>query len=168
MPRTPAAAPITIEALRALFRYDLHTGTLVRISTGVAAGITWKKANHKQYGWVGLPSRKRVQVHRVVFALVHGRWSTKQIDHIDGDPRNNLIENLREVESFENQRNMKRYSTNTSGYVGVRATASGRWQALIADRGRRVCLGTFDTPEEAAAAYRCKADELGYHKNHGR
>jgi hypothetical protein len=75
---------------------------------------------------------------------------------------------LREVSALENQRNMKRYVNNTSGYTGVRRTASGKWQALITDNGRRLHLGVFEDVEDAAAAYRAKADELGYHKNHGR
>ena len=168
MPRIPATAPVPIEVLRALFRYDADTGVLIRISTGVAAGVSWRKANYHRYGWVDLQKRKRAQLHRVVFAVVHGRWPTEQIDHIDGDPTNNRVENLREVSAVENQRNMKRYVNNTSGYTGVRRTTSGKWQALITDRGKRICLGSFEDPEDAAAAYRAKADELGYHRNHGR
>lgn len=166
--RAQTAAPVPVELLRTLFRYDGTTGTLIRISTGVAAGVHWRKARYKQYGWVDLPKRKRTQLHRVVFAVVHGRWPTGQLDHIDGDPTNNRVENLREVSGLENRRNMKRYTNNTSGYTGVRRTTSGKWQALITDNGRRICLGTFEDPEAAAAAYRAKADELGYHKNHGR
>ena len=168
MPRIPAAAPIPIDTLRALFRYDGGAGVLIRLSTGVATGIHWKKSNYHKYGWIDLPKRKRVQLHRAVFAVVHGRWPTGQIDHIDGDPTNNRIENLREVSGLENQRNMKRYTNNTSGYTGVRRTTSGKWQALITDNGKRICLGSFEDPADAAAAYRAKADELGYHKNHGR
>jgi hypothetical protein len=168
MPRIPAAVPIPIDTLRALFRYDEDAGVLIRLSTGVATGVHWRKSKYHKYGWIDLPKRKRVQLHRAVFAVVHGRWPTDQIDHIDGDPTNNRVENLREVSGLENQRNMKRYTNNTSGYTGVRRTASGKWQALIADRGRRIHLGVFEDVEDAAAVYRAKADELGYHKNHGR
>lgn len=168
MPRIPATEPIPIDALRALFRYDEDAGVLIRLSTGVATGVQWKKSKHHRYGWIDLPKRRRVQLHRAVFAVVHGRWPTDQIDHIDGDPTNNRVENLREVSGLENQRNMKRYTNNTSGHTGVRLTASGKWQALITDNGRRIHLGVFEDVEDAAAAYRAKADELGYHKNHGR
>jgi hypothetical protein len=168
MPRIPATSPVPIETLRSLFRYDADTGVLIRISTGVAAGVYWKRSKHNSYGRVDLPGRKRASIHRIVFALVYGRWPEKQLDHIDGNPRNNRVENLREVESYENQRNMKRYTTNTSGYTGVRRTASGKWQALITNKGKRIVLGSFQNVEDAAAAYRAKADELGYHRNHGR
>jgi len=170
MPRIPTTAPVPVDTLCALFRYDRDAGVLIRLSTGVATGVQWKRRRRStsQYGWIDLPKRKRVQLHRAVFAVVHGRWPTAQIDHIDGDPTNNRIENLREVSALENQRNMKRYVNNTSGYTGVRRTASGKWQALITDNGRRLHLGVFEDVEDAAAAYRAKADELGYHKNHGR
>jgi hypothetical protein len=168
MPRIPATAPVPIDTLRTLFRYDEDAGVLIRLSTGVATGVQWKKSKYHRYGWVDLQKRKRAQLHRVVFAVVHGRWPEGQIDHIDGDPTNNRIENLREVSGLENQRNMKRYTSNTSGYTGVRRTASGKWQALITDNGRRIHLGVFEDVGDAAAAYRAKADELGYHKNHGR
>lgn len=42
--------------------------------------------------------------HRVVWLLCHGRWPT-QIDHIDGNPLNNRVENLREVSRSENDAN---------------------------------------------------------------
>lgn len=42
--------------------------------------------------------------HRVVWLLCHGRWPT-QIDHIDGNRRNNRVENLREVSGSENLAN---------------------------------------------------------------
>lgn len=167
MPRTPITDPIPIEDLLAIFRYDHNTGTLIRISTGTAAGIQWKTANHNLYGHVTLPKCKRAHLHRVVFAVVHGRWPEDQVIHIDGDTTNNRVENLREEPELEIRHSMKRYINNTSGYTGVRRTASGKWQALITDWGRRVCLGTFADVEDAAAAYRAKADELGYPEYHG-
>lgn len=76
----------------------------------------------------GSPHRWRIKpanvkasfaAHRIVWALHHPIDATKVIDHIDGDPWNNKIENLREVSHAVNSRNMKKSKTNKSGVVGV-------------------------------------------------
>lgn len=57
--------------------------------------------------------------HRIVWALHYPLSSDKVIDHIDGDPWNNKIENLREVDHKINSRNTKRSVNNKSGVTGV-------------------------------------------------
>lgn len=107
-------------------------------------------------------------VHRVIWAMHTGAWPQYTIDHVDGDTKNNKIANLRDVPVAVNSRNTKKYDNNTSGYIGVTRTASGKWQARIGYNMGRMCLGTFNTAEEAYEAYKKKASELGYHENHGR
>lgn len=60
------------------------------------------------------------QAHRVVCTL-HGYTlsSDSVVDHIDGNPSNNKIENLRVVSQKENQNNCIKRKDNTSGVVGV-------------------------------------------------
>ena len=43
--------------------------------------------------------------HGAVWAWHHGRLPEGEIDHIDGNERNNRIENLREVSGHENRMN---------------------------------------------------------------
>lgn len=40
-----------------------------------------------------------------------------------------------------------------SGYKGVRLRKNGKWEARISSDKKRVILGCFDTPEEAASSY---------------
>lgn len=64
---------------------------------------------------------KLVKVHKVILAI-HGILEFKDrviIDHIDGNPLNNLITNLRVVSHSENARNRKKQMNNTSGTAGV-------------------------------------------------
>jgi hypothetical protein len=63
------------------------------------------------------------------------------IDHIDGNPHNNRIENLRLSSFFENARNTKKDARNTSGETGVylnKATSrrkSSYWVAFWRENG---------------------------------
>lgn len=73
-------------------------------------------------------------------------------DHINGDPLDNRRENLRLATNQQNAFNQKVNKNNKSGYKGVRKLGR-RWQAVIRLDGLQKCLGTYDTPELAAAAY---------------
>jgi len=56
--------------------------------------------------------------HRLIFMMHYG-YLPKTIDHIDGNPLNNKIENLREATSSQNGYNKKISKANTSGKKGV-------------------------------------------------
>lgn len=110
-----------------------------------------------------------VLAHRVVWAMTNGRWPDMEIDHIDGNIHNNHPDNLREVTSAVNSRNMARFSTNTSGFTGVRQHSdTKKWGASIKAGGKTIHLGYFRTSSEALAARRGAERVLGYHPNHGR
>lgn len=46
--------------------------------------------------------RKSVLVHRLVWFLATGKFPTETIDHIDNNPQNNWLHNLREASYLEN------------------------------------------------------------------
>lgn len=59
-------------------------------------------------------------VHRVIWAIVHGSIGDNQmIDHIDGNPLNNKLENLRIGTPALNARNSSKHVDNKTGYTGV-------------------------------------------------
>jgi len=74
------------------------------------------------------------------------------VDHIDGNGLDNRRQNLRPATGSQNAMNRATPRDNTSGFKGVHRNRL-RWQAQIKAGGRRISLGTFDTPEEAARAY---------------
>ncbi|WP_022684534.1 HNH endonuclease signature motif containing protein [Sphingobium bisphenolivorans] len=106
--------------------------------------------------------------HRIAWKHFYG-FDPEFIDHIDGNPRNNRIANLRSVDVATNNRNMSLPRRNKSGFIGVRKIGkSGRWLAFITFEGQRINLGTFTEKADAIAA-RVEAEKrFGFHPNHGR
>jgi len=103
-----------------------------------------------------LIKRKPYRLHRIIFMMHHG-YLPKFLDHIDGDPSNNRIENLRPATSSQNNLNRGKHKRNTSGYKGVTWVATnGKYSARIAIGDKRLFLGYFDDPKEAHDAY-CEA-----------
>lgn len=168
------------EDLRQLLRYEPDTGKLFWLerkdgSHGSAmfntryAGREALTAFRNDKALTGSVNGKPCLAHRVIWALVHGEWPTGQIDHINGDPFDNRLSNLRQVESFENQRNMKRPSHNTSGVCGVSWNgARKKWQVRINARRKTVMIGMFKDFDEAVIARKQAEEDYGYHPNHGR
>jgi len=111
----------------------------------------------------------RYKAHRLAWLYMYGKWPCGYIDHIDGNPSNNAIANLRDVDRTGNARNSRTPKSNTSGYLGVaKHTQYAKWRAYIRHDGKVVHLGMFKTAEEAAGARKAADAEYGYHSNHGR
>ncbi|MBE4946315.1 MULTISPECIES: HNH endonuclease signature motif containing protein [unclassified Enterobacter cloacae complex] len=92
-------------------------------------------------------NRKSYKVHRIIWLLANRKWPSKFIDHIDGNPKNNSLSNLRDVSPQENQRNMRR----AKGYCWHKGHS--KWMASIRDGERQIFLGYFNSEKEARAAY---------------
>lgn len=90
------------------------------------------------------------------------------IDHIDGNPQNNRLENLRLVTQKTNSRNCRISTNNRSGHLGVYWDVRDRkWFAEIGVDGRKIKLGS-STDKEAVVALRKSAErKYGFHPNHG-
>lgn len=98
---------------------------------------------------------RSVKEHRAIWEAAHGPVPAGyQIDHIDGDKHNNALSNLRLATAAQNQWNKGATGRNTTGFKGViKDRKSGRYIAFIRVNGPSIRLGSFGTPEEAAAAY---------------
>lgn len=158
----PAPQP-TADRLRELFGYDPDTGVMRwRVSTNsrVVVGQEAGCVNGGGYIVVSVDGRL-YRAHRLIWLYVYGRWPGTDIDHIDGDPQNNRLTNLREATVSQNQANARRRANNTSGFKGVNFHKRGRkWQARIRVNGKSLYLGFFDSREAAHAAYVAAAREL--------
>jgi len=140
-----------LEELKEFLDYNPDTGI-----------ITWKKAKQgirvgQVGGAINSDDRKtRMQIyfncicymlHRVAYYIYHGVDPLeKQIDHIDGNPLNNKIDNLRLATNEENQRNRSISKNNTSGTTGVTwIKECQKWRAHI----KNINLGHFINKEDA-------------------
>lgn len=129
--------------------------------SGTQALNTSHKAGYK-YGSI---FRKKLLAHRVAWAIHHGKWPEDQIDHINGNPSDNRISNLRSVSNCENGKNTKLNSRNTSGHIGVSWHKQlGKWTVRIGKKH----LGVYPSFEAAVKARQAEQERLGYHPNHGR
>ena len=88
--------------------------------------------------------------HRIIFAMHYGYWP-ELVDHIDQNPSNDRIENLRDANKSLNALNTSPRANNKTGIKGVFQTRTGRYEASVWD-GRKNYLGLFDTVEEAKLA----------------
>ena len=111
---------------------------------------------------------KHYRAHRVIWAIVHGRWPDDNIDHINGVKSDNRLVNLRDVTTSVNMRNMVKNRANTSGICGVSwKKKNQKWVAYIVLRGRQTYLGIFDNIEDAAAARKAAEVGHGFTARHG-
>ena len=116
-----------------------------------------------------VPGYGRYQAHRIAYFLATGREPCGEVDHINGDRRDNRPSNLRVVTASENRRNAAVPSHNTSGLIGVSYRGDKRrWRAYIAIGDITQHLGYFNTKTEALAARKAAEQEHGFHPNHGR
>lgn len=76
------------------------------------------------------------------------------VDHINHNKLDNRRDNLRVCTHQENDWNKVPISTNTSGITGVSKTQWGTWQSRIEVNGKKICLGSFSTLEEATKVRR--------------
>lgn len=103
-------------------------------------------------------------VHRIIWLMTFGDLPGC-IDHIDGNPLNNAIANLRAVTHQENMANQKRRSDNKTGLMGVHwLPAKSVWIAKISNRH----IGTFEVLLDACAARKAAEIGMNFHANHGR
>ena len=128
------------------------------------AGTIAGSANGGGYLSIGLFGRN-YKSHRLAWLYVYGKWPAGQIDHINGIGHDNRMKNLRDVPRAENTKNI-RSRVNSTGVPGVSAHY-GKFRARISINGKRKHLGSFDTSDEALAAYRAAVLANGFDPLHG-
>lgn len=91
-----------------------------------------------------------LRMHRLVLNANDGEF----VDHINGNKLDNRRSNIRICNGAENRRNVGLRKNNISGYKGVYfAKPKGFFTAQITFENKKIHLGCFTCPIEAARAY---------------
>jgi len=132
--------------------------TLVDDIDGDLADVKWwanrkKKSTYVARNVGGRLNKRMVQMHRLIMERKLGRdlQEGEHVDHIDGNPLNNVRDNLRVATVQQNNHNGAASSSNTSGFVGVSWSKQvGKWEAYISLDKKRQFLGHFSDPVVAS------------------
>lgn len=123
-------------------------------------GSESKSINYKYLSADFCKNGKRIKyrIHRIIFFLETGE-EPDEVDHIDGNPRNNHISNLRAADRKTNRFNSKGKTGRTSHYKGV-CWLDGGWKVYIQVDKKNKFLGKFRSEEDAAKVYDFNAKKL--------
>ena len=144
---------ITQKELKELLHYGPETGIFVwKVSPtrSVHVGDVAGTIHHLGYREIKIGGRL-YRAHRLAWLYVYGKFPDDQIDHINQDPGDNRITNLRDATASKNQRNARMNKANTSGVMGVCWSKSRKkWYAQITVDGKQKYLGSYKNIELAA------------------
>lgn len=127
----------------------------------------------KERGWTVMIDGVHYYNHRLIYEIQVG-FNTESgiVDHVDGNPFNNLLSNLREVNTSVNSRNSKMSSLNTSGKTGVMDHVGKYWKVVWYENNKqktkyfRYNLDNRDEVFKQASIFRdeiiVKLNSLGY------
>lgn len=143
--------------LRELLIYSSETGDFFWrewVGGTAHAGTVAGSPNSAGYTLVKIDGHKH-QASRLAWTYFYGAEPERDIDHINGNRRDNRIANLREVTRAQNKANSGPPINSVSGVKGVFWNAKRRrWQARIClGDDRRQHLGYFNDLKAAEAAY---------------
>lgn len=177
---TPCDIP---DSVNEVFRYEPETGKLFWRDPFITAlsscGKLFKRPrrNDGEAGSVSLhstsklPRCRRVKylghdygVHRIIYFMAYG-YCPEVLDHIDGNPLNNRLENLRPAFPVLNSWNQKKFKNNTTGITGVNWDKRRKqWRARITVKGVVHELGFTSSKFEAACLRKSAELEMfGYY-----
>mgnify|MGYP003125216300 FL=1 len=180
---------LTAEIVRELLHYNPNTGDLFwkerplkyfknevdarkwnsRYSGKKTFASIVREKNGRIKNKTGVIFKKHYLSHRLIWLHYYGYWPKDEIDHINHDPTDNRIINLREVSRSENQKNMKLGKNSTTGHTGVCwDTKRKKYRAHIVIDYKYIHLGRYDTLKEAVEARHLANINYNFHINHGK
>lgn len=151
------------EELKALLDYDSESGL-----------FKWRASNSNRVRVGDVAGTVPAGTHRIIrigtynyrasalaWLFVYGQWPHGDVDHRDLNKTNDAINNLREASRSQNNANCPLRRDNKTGFKGVSSIpSSGKFRATIKIGDKQTHLGTYESAEDAHAAYFAKAKEV--------
>lgn len=140
---------------REMFKTDGSCKTWnTRFAMRVAGHQKTYRCGERHYTEVELYGQRH-SAHRIIWEMHNGAIPLgMEIDHVDRDPWNNKLSNLRLCTRSQNMMNRRVPNHNTSGYKRVSwNNVKKGWEAQIKVNRKTIHLGSYDTKELAAAEY---------------
>ena len=141
--------------------FDYKDGNLYwrkALSNSVRIGAKAGRQDKHLYTRVGIGG-KLYWLHRIIFLYHHG-FIPSEVDHINMDPTDNRIENLRAATRSQNMQNRKCRADTKSGAKNIFWNSSvNKWQVRMRINGKSAHIGVFEDIEIAkfvASEYRDK------------
>jgi hypothetical protein len=157
-PPNSANRVVSLARARELLSYEPATGIFIRRvrsgrrPAGTVAGCVGKRNGYR----IIRIDRKNYRAARLAWFMTHGEWPPAEIDHINCDPTDDRLANLRPATPSQNRANTRKRRDSTSPYKGVtRRAGRPTWCVTVGKRH----IGCFRTAEEACAAYQIAARE---------
>ena len=149
--------------LKELFSYDEETGFFVRYKRlgpkkNIAGHVATK--GHRQI----MVDGKLYMAHRLAWLYVYGEYPQSLIDHINRNPDDNRICNLRLATNSQNQQNTGIRKNNKSGAKGVSyCQDSNNWRVRITKQDKTFDFGRFKNFDLAVEARKKAEDSMFTH-----
>jgi hypothetical protein len=148
--------PLLLQSITKNYSYDPLTGHVSKDGKIVGRG----RANYilisvNTEDPIYLNMQCSLPAHRVAWYLTYVDWPEQEIDHIDGDGKNNKLANLRLATLSQNGYNRRKTTRKCSSqYKGVYySIKTKKWLASIKRDEKIIRLGSFSTELEAAQVY---------------
>lgn len=150
---------LTHERLLELLSYNPETGIFIWLGKahphtsdrfiGAVAGHT-KKTGYIQISIQG----DSYKAARLAWFYMHGAWPVFA-DHKDGNPNNNKLSNIRDVDPAGNSQNQRKASRGSStGLLGVQYEKERNcYRADITIKRKKLYIGRYKTAQDAHEAY---------------
>lgn len=159
---------LTQSELKERYSYNPRTGQFYSFAKGEPVGYPSV--------YMGTPRSIVIRIkghnykaQNLAWLYVNGVWPSGIIDHENGNPLDNRLDNLRDIPRRENARNMAISKRNKTGIVGVQwFKKRQRWLATIGVGGRPKWLGQTSDFFEACCLRKSAELVYGYHPNHGK
>jgi hypothetical protein len=153
---------LTQDYLKTRLKYDEKTGKFYWI---------FKQRKSKIAGHIENTGYERIMIngkhygsHNLAWLYVYGELPKMVVDHINRNPLDNRICNLRLVTRSQNKQNQKLYKNNVSGFKGVHfCNHRKKWIASIRTNNKRITIGSFNDKEKAYESYCEYAKRLHTH-----